>query len=356
MKLLRHAPLLLIALISSVALAQTLNNSGRVFPYNGYLELDGFPATDSYDFELVLFNQPTGGTACDTQNFSNVAVNEGRFQVLLTDVPDGCFGGTQMYLETRVGPVGGALVDLAPAAGGRTLIGAVPHAAQASAFSRFYAEVLETILVDADSVVAGDVDTTSLAATTADIGTVNATTVDATTVNTTGLTVRKSGTSSTINFPAAGGGNDPGFIAHVETPANTGVLWVQTSDDWDANTDGDRVVFGEQSTNTQKHYFTAAGNAYHAGNLDVAGSITSINYTGEYTRSCADGACDSNISMGTTTERACFLTYSMYEDIDGGGERARCEVYASGGNWRLRAYLTGTSDANVWCRARCLEW
>ncbi|MGL5315602.1 MAG: head fiber protein [Peptostreptococcaceae bacterium] len=55
------------------------------------------------------------------------------------------------------------------------------------------------------------------------------------------LTIGKSGNVSTISFPAGSGGNDPGFIKHVETSSNAGYMQFSASDD---RTSTDYFTFG----------------------------------------------------------------------------------------------------------------
>ena len=63
------------------------------------------------------------------------------------------------------------------------------------------------------------------------------------------------------------------------------------------------------------------------------------------------------IPMGSTTNRACFLNFTQYEDIDSGGEWTRCHVYQSGGQWYLGAFTGGNcDDCDVICTARCIRW
>ncbi|MCP4503413.1 MAG: hypothetical protein GY822_26065 [Deltaproteobacteria bacterium] len=131
--------------------AQTIDLSGRILPYNVYLENNSSPAEGNYDLDVSVFTSSTGGSACDTLSFSNVQVSQGRFSVLL-DVNDNCFSGTNLYLEMAVATAGETPVALASGAGGRVLVGSVPSAAQGSAFSRFFAEVLESVRLDADDV------------------------------------------------------------------------------------------------------------------------------------------------------------------------------------------------------------
>ena len=86
-------------------------------------------------------------------------------------------------------------------------------------------------------------------------------------------TFAKSGTVTSLFFPSVT--NDPGRIDHEESPANTGILWLTSSDDWDTGSTADKIIFGERASNTIRHEFDAAGNAEHGGDLIVGGAVSS---------------------------------------------------------------------------------
>lgn len=148
--LVQSLPWAALLVVGGFAFAQTIDNSGRVFPYAGYLEVDGQPANGLYDVDVALFTQDTGGAACDTLSYTNVSVNAGRFQVLLDGVSDLCFIGTGLWLELAVAPAGNTPTPLVPSGGGRVAMGAVPFAAQGASYTRFFAELLETFQVETD--------------------------------------------------------------------------------------------------------------------------------------------------------------------------------------------------------------
>ena len=145
-------PWLGLLLVGGLSVAQTVDNSGRVFPYTGYLEHDGTPVEGQVQLTLDLFTQAAGGSACDSLSFASVDVSQGRFNVLLDGVSDNCFVGTSLYVDVAVGPVGGGTAPLTSGTGDRVLVGSVPAAAQGSAFSRFFAEVVDTVRLEADDV------------------------------------------------------------------------------------------------------------------------------------------------------------------------------------------------------------
>ncbi|MEO1267483.1 MAG: hypothetical protein AAFX99_05250 [Myxococcota bacterium] len=54
--------------------------------------------------------------------------------------------------------------------------------------------------------------------------------------------------------------------------------------------------------------------------------------------------------------RFCFLTGVGFRDLDADPERGDCRVVIEQGNWRVRASLTTTPDADAYCSARCISW
>lgn len=172
----RHLPLVTLVLIGGLALAQTIDSSGRVFPYAGYLEVDGAPANGVYDLEVGLFAQASGGASCDTLSYSGVSVFEGRFQILLDGVNDSCFSGAGLWLELAVAESGGTPVPLSPEGGGRIAMGAVPFAAGGASYTRFFAELVETLRVETGTLdTTGDITSTngSIALTNGDVTATN---------------------------------------------------------------------------------------------------------------------------------------------------------------------------------------
>lgn len=135
-------PLLVCAVIGTAAIAQTIDSDARVFPYAGYLEVDGAPANGAFDLNVGLFALPSGGVDCDTVSFTDVDVNAGQFQVLLDNVNNSCFGGGQLYLEIAVAAAGETLVVLND--GNRQIVGSVPHAASGSPLGEMFGEAVRT--------------------------------------------------------------------------------------------------------------------------------------------------------------------------------------------------------------------
>jgi hypothetical protein len=66
------------------------------------------------------------------------------------------------------------------------------------------------------------------------------------------LTVNKDGSNaSVITFPAGSGGNDPAYIKHIESPANTGEMRFSASDD---DVDTDFFSFGSHTSGTWREH------------------------------------------------------------------------------------------------------
>jgi hypothetical protein len=145
--------LLAFVAIGGIAIAQTANE-GRRFPYVGYLEEDGFAVTGTREMRVSLHTAPTGGTACMVYNFTAaeaVEVNEGRFQVELTEVPDVCLTQGTIYASITIDPLGDDITLQDKDGIDRVVIGAVPFAAASPELSTFIvpsdAEVLGSVLV-----------------------------------------------------------------------------------------------------------------------------------------------------------------------------------------------------------------
>ena len=105
----------LVALGSAAsALAQT--PLGTAFTYQGRLVDGGSPATGSYDFQLVLFDAPAGGSQVGpTLVREDVAVSDGLFTLTL-DFGSTAFAGNARYLDVavRLGASTGSFTTLAP--------------------------------------------------------------------------------------------------------------------------------------------------------------------------------------------------------------------------------------------------
>jgi len=151
-------PLLAFLVVGGVAVSQTLTGAGRVFPYTGYLENAQSPVDGSVDMQVSLYTSSSGGTACDQLTFADVSVEAGSFTILLEDVDDACFSATNLYMDIAVGAPGDTLTSLTSGTGARVLVGAVPHAASAASQSRFFAEVLDAVQLDVDTLNAITVD------------------------------------------------------------------------------------------------------------------------------------------------------------------------------------------------------
>ena len=101
---------------------------GTAFSYQGRLEVDGVPASGTYDFEFRLFDDGTPG-APDVQvgatvPKSAVTVTNGLFAVDL-DFGTTAFAGSQRWLDVQVKEAGGPTFA---ALGQRQLLNATPYA------------------------------------------------------------------------------------------------------------------------------------------------------------------------------------------------------------------------------------
>jgi hypothetical protein len=313
--LLRQLPIALVVITAGVGIAQSAV-TGRVFPYVGYLEEDGFPVDGDRDMRVNLYASDAAGTACDVQYFDDVPVNAGRFSVQVEDVPDNCLNLGELFASVAVGPVDGTLIDLGTGTGsGRVLIGAVPFAAAspraatlliendadvggdlivrnfadlrgdlqvdgvAEVFTNDDAELAgggslvlgstssQNLALDADEVMARNNGSPGTLYLNNNGGTTN---VGGLLRARAGVQLNKQGNTSRIGFDAQA--NDPGEIIHYETN-NAGELWFSSSDDWDAAATNDYIFFGEYGSRTWRHYFRADGAAHHRGKLTVDGRV-----------------------------------------------------------------------------------
>ncbi|NOT54416.1 MAG: hypothetical protein HOP18_07415 [Deltaproteobacteria bacterium] len=99
---------------------------GTAFTHKGEYKPGGTAVTGVYDFQLVLFNVATLGTAISGVTRENVAVTQGNFTVEIDYTAAPFTAATQYWLETRVrlGTSTGAFTTLAP----RQKLNAVPYA------------------------------------------------------------------------------------------------------------------------------------------------------------------------------------------------------------------------------------
>lgn len=271
-------PLLALVVVGGLAFAQTIVNSGRVFPYAGYLEIDGFPANGLYDLDVGLYTQESGGTACDALSFASVPVAEGRFQVLLDGVSDSCFIGSLLWLELAVAPTGQAPVALSPTGGGRIAIGSVPFATQGSPFTRFFAELVESFRVETGTLEAD----TNIVSTGGNI-TANTGNIVATAGN-----VSAGGTVSGGNLSTSGRLEVTGGVITRGGPiggAGDLGLYSQVPNNWIrfVTNNGSFAFYPDSGYGTNSvAEVSPAGNLQLDGNLSVGGTSFGSGYVGTY--------------------------------------------------------------------------
>ena len=106
----------MLAVAGSAASALAQAPLGTAFTYQGRLVDGGSPATGSYDFQLVLFDAPGGGSPVGpTLVREDVAVSDGLFTLTL-DFGSSAFAGSARWLDVavRLGASTGAFTPLAP--------------------------------------------------------------------------------------------------------------------------------------------------------------------------------------------------------------------------------------------------
>ena len=57
--------------------------------------------------------------------------------------------------------------------------------------------------------------------------------------------------------------------------------------------------------------------------------------------------------LATTDNTICHLTKTVFRNIDNASEVGRCRVFVSAGNWILEAFVTDGRDGNALCNAAC---
>ncbi|MGH7289031.1 MAG: hypothetical protein ACREI8_13535 [Myxococcota bacterium] len=67
-----------------------------------------------------------------------------------------------------------------------------------------------------------------------------------------------------------------------------------------------------------------------------------------------DGAPETT-TLGSATDRVCFLTTFQMIEVDAGGEIGICDVSSDGTTWSLTSG-SGAGNSEVTCAARCLSW
>jgi hypothetical protein len=340
-KILRQAPWLLVLLIGGIAVAQSAT-TGRVFPYVGYLEEDGFPVDGERYVRINLHATDAGGTSCDTQDFADVTIAAGRFQVEVIDVPDACLVGGELFAAVSIGPDAGNLVALSTGVGdGRVRIGSVPFAAASPSVS--------TLLVAQDADITRDLE----------VGRDSHVTR-----NTTGDGYADFGGNLWANQGYMGfvGHNNWTGWSHENRVSTTGYALIQ-------HADGDTILNAEagetlrlRQGNVDRLTMGTGGNWTASGNMNINGSLSvgnglPLSVSGIYTASQANGGAPAATTMTSSTRSACFLTRKYTHDNMANESVSDCYIRDSGTNWQLWVNTDlGSGDPDTTCEAMCLSW
>lgn len=149
---LQQLPLAALVVIGGVAIAQSIDNSGRDIAYQGRLELDGAPHNGAVDMRFDLYASEGAVSTCATRQVDGVVATDGVFSLFIPDVPDACLVGGELWIDIAVGEAGsGTLTPLATGAGGRQRVAAVPFATAAPKSSSFLVGSGEIALEDPES-------------------------------------------------------------------------------------------------------------------------------------------------------------------------------------------------------------
>ncbi len=104
---------------------------------------------------------------------------------------------------------------------------------------------------------------------------------------------------------------------------------------------------GEYAGGTQ-----VSSDLHVTGDVTIAGGLLNASgETNQHIGGTTNTAYSSRTSLGSTTNRICFLS-GMYRE--GSNERVGCHVTADSGTWYLEAVRGGSLDMDCW--ARCVTW
>lgn len=98
------------------------------------------------------------------------------------------------------------------------------------------------------------------------------------------------------------------------------------------------------------------GNVTIDGDLQVTGNTTNFVHRGPWTATRDNLVGTTDVIMISSSTAFCSLSFYSVTDVDTFAEVAVCNVYISGGFWHVAAFLGTSSDADVACQARCLQW
>lgn len=297
----------------------TTDDVPRTLPYQGILEIDGEPVDATGGNALHIMFELYDGQASEAPVYRQsqpVEVYAGRFtttigplgvnaegdEVIISDL---IANADDLYLGmVLLGDLENPDDDVALA--NRQRIHASPYAMWSTTATNFV--VANTLTVGGSTHIAGDANVSGEvnAASITTEGPLSADTVNADTLDLTGT------------LGVAGG-------ATVNGALNSGTL------DTGALTASSVSASGAISGNFQLSVSNATNASRDASGEDIK-------------------------NLGSTSRRFCYLTKAAYKDIEGGSEQAECRIDTANGQWRLRAIVISSSDANAICSARCVSW
>ncbi len=360
----------------------------RSVPFRGQLERNGAAVNGTLDMVFKFYTTPSAGSpiANSDVNLQDVPVYGGTFVVALP-LSDAVLDASEAYIEVSV--------DGVPLAGRQRLY-AAPYAMRGRSDGKFKADNIE---VRGSDLVLGTHDGRSVGNRTGQRALVHYTDSDDQLVVNFGgdfeggtkvdSNLEVDGDLSTLGSASLGGDTSIGGNTSIGgdatiTGATTigGLTTVNNQltvdsielrgSDLVLGTDDGRSVgsLAEQRAlvhHTDDKLIVNFGNDFEGGtkidsplevdgDLRVNGNFLDFAISGEYYRSQSNSEGRSDLEMTSRTRSICFLTEVQIAETDTNGETARCKVYASGDSWKLEAVLGDTSDADVWCRARCLSW
>ena len=379
---------------------QTVLGQNMIIPYDGYLMVDSTPVTGTKDMIFRLYDEADNELWNETitvQLFSGrFSVGLGSSNALNTTILD----AEQLYLGMRVLDTDASGVTTEVALSGKQAIEPAPFAAWAANSSDF--AVAGDLTVASDASVAGDLDVDGdliLGASNATALTENAngelyisgqqghpggvyvgndfqtnydTQLGSSTSISNTIVVGTESDGSTGAFAIQSAFGQEMVFDGSEIDTNS-TLFLQNNSGNDIRLQADTQVAGE---------FEVTGGVTIGGDITVTGDITNLtvsdaalvshanatglnNQTGDLCEAysgwnpagdtCSNTSSGGGHWLGSEGNRICFLTGAGFQDLDGNDERGMCSVHVDSGNWYLVASAT-TSDADVFCNARCLTW
>jgi hypothetical protein len=322
-----------------------------LFNYQGTLrDPEGNPLTGHYDMTFRIYNDIAAPTnaAIWAEQHASVTVRSGHFSVLLgntTPIPPTSFNSPDRFIGVTVAPYD----EMVP----RQRFASVPyamHADHANDASLLggqgpgaYAVAGHTH-TSLDSAGSGPKDALSVT----NNGQVNMSSPGAR------LHIQGNDPDLVLNMNSSGSNRaevqfllDNQLKSSIYWSKTDGKTYIQNGGTAAVTVHGTRVGIGTNSPDATLHV---------NGDLRVSGNILNFSVVGPFSLSSENGNNPTPLDLGSDQDRVCFVSKAGFRDLDAGDEIGFCEVYRSGGRWRLKADTTPGQDNDAYCHATCLRW